>query len=293
MSKQPWTPADTRTLRRLAGRGLSLREIAESMGRARGHIAQRAARHDIEVRRAIAQRFRWTPKAEAQLRKLFASLSAEDIAERMGCKLSSIYNHAQILGLRKSKDWISKRTAQRWKEGRHEGSRQHCFRKGEVPHNKGLRRPGYSPGNMARTQFKKGRPAAQSHNYVPIGTEKYDTKRKVLVRKITDDPSIYPAARWRPVHVMVWEAVHGPVPAGHIVIFRPGMKSLVASEITIDRIELVSLRENMRRNSIHNLPPALVEVVQLKGALQRQINRKESQREKQDRGSPEPSVRNA
>lgn len=293
MSRRTWANADTRTLRRLAASGLSLREIAERMGRDRRHIRERAARHDIEVHRVIAPRFRWTPKAEAKLRKLFPVLSAEEIAARLGCKLSSIHNRAHKLGLRKSKDWVSQRTAKRWQEGRHEGSRAHCFQKGTVPHNKGLRRPGYAPGNMAKTQFKKGRPASQAHNYVPIGTEKYDPKRKVLVRKITDDPSIYPAARWRPVHVMVWEAVHGKVPTGHIVIFRPGMKSLVAREITIDRIELVTLRENMRRNTIHNLPKDLAQVVQLRGVLIRKINRKEKQNEKQDRGSQEPSVRNA
>ena len=65
---------------------------------------------------------------------------------------------------------------------------------------------------MRETQFKKGRPASEARNYVPIGTEKVDPKRKVLMRKVTDDPALFPVNRWRPVHVMVWEAENGPVP---------------------------------------------------------------------------------
>jgi hypothetical protein len=148
------------------------------------------------------------------------------------------------------------------------------YPKGNVPANKGLRRPGYAPGRMAETQFKKGRPAHEARNYVPIGTEKYDRKRKTIVRKITDDPSLFPVARWRPVHVIVWEAANGPVPDGHIVIFRPGMKTLVSADITLDRLELVTLAENMRRNTIHNLPAPLRKAIHARAGLVRSINRR-------------------
>jgi hypothetical protein len=130
---------------------------------------------------------------------------------------------------------------------------------------------------MAETQFKKGEMCgAARHNYVPIGTEKVDPKRRVLMRKVTDDPAIVPVMRWRPVHVLVWEAAHGSVPAGHIVIFKTGRKTFVASEITVDRLELVTLAENMRRNTIHNrYPRDVVQVIQLGGALKRKIRNRE------------------
>jgi hypothetical protein len=127
---------------------------------------------------------------------------------------------------------------------------------------------------MAETQFKKGRPACEARNYVPIGTEKYDAKRKVTVRKITDDPALFPANRWRPVHVLVWEAAHGPVPKGHIVIFKKGLKTLVSAEITADRLDLVTLAENMRRNTYHNNYPKEVGLaIQAKAVLTRAINK--------------------
>lgn len=116
---------------------------------------------------------------------------------------------------------------------------------------------------------------AAQHNYVPIGTERI--KDGVLARKVTDDPSMYPARRWVPVHRMVWEAKHGPVPAGHVVRFLPGMKTLVASEITENKLELVTLAENMRRNTLHRYPKDVVQLIQLRGALNRKINRRSKQ----------------
>src|SRR5574337_2009025 len=136
-------------------------------------------------------------------------------------------------------------------------------------------RPGWAPGRMATTQFKKGRPAQEARNYVPIGTEKYDSKRKVTVRKITDDPAIFPAMRWRPVHVLVWETANGPIPKGHIVVFKKGLKTLVSADITVDRLDLVTLAENMRRNSYRNYPQPIPQLIQLRGALNRKINKRE------------------
>ena len=135
---------------------------------------------------------------------------------------------------------------------------------------------------MAETQFKKGRPAHEARNYVPVGTEKIDQKRGVVVRKITDDPAVFPVQRWRPVHVLVWTAANGPIPPGHICIFKPGKKTFVTAEITLDRLELVTHQENMRRNTVHNLPKPLAKLVQLRGALNRKINKRLRQHEEQD-----------
>lgn len=218
------------------------------------------------------RRSRWTMAEDAVLHGAWAQTSATVLARQLGRSLSSVYQRVRKLGLEKPADWNARCARQRWAEGRHENSRSRHFPKGHVPANKGLRRPGYAPGRMGETQFKKGAMSgAAQHNYVPIGTEKIDPKRNVLMRKVTDDPSIFPVKRWRPVHVLVWEAVHGPVPAGHIVIFRRGLKSYVAREITVEKLELVTLAENMRRNTIHNrYPPEVADVMRLVGRLKRE-----------------------
>ena len=227
-------------------------------------------------------RHRWDAVEIAALREFFPHVPTRIIAAALGTTETAACRQARKLGLRKTARYLASPLACRLRRGGNIGA-EYRFKKGQVPANKGLRRPGWAPGRMAETQFKKGRPASSARNYVPIGTEKVDTKRGVLVRKLTDDPSVVPVMRWKPVHVLVWEAARGRVPQGHIVIFRRGMKTFVADEITLDRLELVSLAENMRRNTVHNLPAPLPQLVQLRGVLNRKINRLEKERhEKQD-----------
>lgn len=267
-----WTSTDTARLRLLAARGLTLRQIADCMTRDSRHVNERATRHGIEVRRVL-RRHHWTSTEETELRELFPRHSAQEIADRLHVGVPAIHNHAHKLGLRKSRGWKSERTAQRWLEGRHEASRAHCFSPGHVPANKGARHPGWAPGRMARTQFKKGRPAHEARNYVPIGSLRI-SKDGYLERKVTDDPRLVPARRWVGVHRLVWQVAHGPIPRGHIVVFRPGAHSQDVAEITTDKLELITRQENMRRNSYHNYPQPIPQLIQLRGALTRKINKR-------------------
>ncbi len=75
---------------------------------------------------------------------------------------------------------------------------------------------------------------------------------------------------WIQVHVIVWEKENGPVPDGHIVIFKDGNRS----NFDISNLECISKRENLNRNSVHRLPKELAELCQLRGALNRQINKR-------------------
>lgn len=61
------------------------------------------------------------------------------------------------------------------------------------------------------------------------------------------------------------------MPAGHIAVFKPGMRITDAGLITIDRVECITLAENMRRNMLHRYPKEIVRVIQLRGALNRRI----------------------
>lgn len=113
---------------------------------------------------------------------------------------------------------------------------------------------------------------AAQHNYVPIGTLRV-SKDGYLERKMNDDPNIYPARRWVAVHRLVWEASHGPIPDGHIVVFKPGMKTSVLEDVTHDRLECITRAEHARRNHPRSKSPELAKLVQLKGAITRQVNR--------------------
>lgn len=207
---------------------------------------------------------------EAELARLYPDYPASALAVTFGCSEEQIYRKAAHMGLEKSEAFKAGPMAGRWTGN--EGI-AYRFQKGQEPPNKGLRRPGWSPGRMGETQFKKGEMSgAAQHNYVPIGTERL-SKDGYLERKVTDDHPV-PARRWVGVHRIVWEAANGPIPAGFAVAFLQGKRTAVAAEITLDRLELVSRAELMRRNSYHtNFPKEVAQLIQLKGAINRKINR--------------------
>lgn len=65
------------------------------------------------------------------------------------------------------------------------------------------------------------------------------------------------------------------MPKGHLVVFRPGRKTLDAELITLDAVELITRAENMARNTMHRLPKELAQVHQLRGVLTRTINQRQ------------------
>ncbi len=231
-------------------------------------------RKSTRFRRLPGDRFRagkriWSRAEDALLRREYSHTGTAALARRLRRTASAVYARADKLGLYKSPDF-KRRVLRRLGKGLQELGASHRYEKGHVPANKGLRRPGWAPGRMSETQFKKGELAgAAQRKWRPVGTETVDADgyRK---RKVSDDRTIPSRFNWRFVHVLVWEQHHGPVPPGHAVIFRNGNKA----DIRIENLELVTRQGLMARNTVHNLPKPLAELVQLKGALQRQINKR-------------------
>lgn len=218
-------------------------------------------------------RFCWTPERERLLRGLYADTPAQAVAKVLGCTQQTVYSKAQQLGLRKSDAFLASQISGRIQRGRSDPRMTATqFKPGLVPHNKGV--PG-STGlhpNCRATQFKPGRKPEEARNYVPIGSHRL-SKDGYLERKMTDDPALVPARRWKPVARIVWEAAHGSIPPGHLVVFRPGMFSNVLENITVDRLECISQAENGRRNAPTVKHPEVARLIQLKGAITRQVNR--------------------
>ena len=113
--------------------------------------------------------------------------------------------------LRKRKGWRTGRTGH--------------FTKGQEAHNKG-RKCGAGKGgrhpNAIATQFKPGvRQGIAVALYKPVGTERV-TDDGYIERKVNDGLPLN--TRWRAVHLINWEAVNGPLPAGHCLKCLDGNK---------------------------------------------------------------------
>ena len=205
------------------------------------------------------------------MRKLFPAISSDMMARVLRRSRKAISARAHAMGLSKSLEHMQREYALRVERSK---AHPNTIKPGARPWNLGLRGvTGVHPNNRAN-QFRPGQLSGQAaQNYVPVGTTAINSDG-LLKKKWTDDPHLTPHQRWRPVHVMVWEAAHGPVPPGHIVVFKqPSLHTTVEHEITLDKIECISRAENMRRNSYWtNLPREVAQLYRIKGQLHRRLN---------------------
>lgn len=211
----------------------------------------------------------WSAEDDDRMRREYPDTPTAQLARSLGRSTSAVYARADLLGCVKSEAYLASPAACRLRRDASPASIACRFRKGQPPANKGLRRPGWHRGRMRETQFRKGeRRGVAVTLWKPIGTERV-SKDGYLERKINNDLPLQ--ARWRAVHLIVWEAAHGRLPKGYAVTFINSDKR----DVRLDNLALVSRRDLMRRNSIHNLPASLKHTVQLLGALTRQIRRRD------------------
>ena len=179
------------------------RAFCEAFGR-----ADVLAAHLHALRKRLGWKVGRAPGRFAGRRRLFSKAEIEWL--RDNCTLPTSNYHAAFCAKFSRADiTVSQlktlRKAQGWKTGR-----TGRFEKGAAPANKGKKMP--FNANSARTQFKKGsRTGIAVEKYRPIGSEHVD-ENGYRVRKIHDGLPMQ--SRWKFVHRIEWEKMHGPVPAG-------------------------------------------------------------------------------
>ncbi len=189
----------------------------------------------------------WSPEDDADMRRLYPVNEIRVLEKLFGRAEKAITARAHKLGLTKADGYTPPRRG--------------CFEKGQQPWNKGIP---FSPPGSEKGRFKPGQ---KPHTWQPIGSER-ETKEGYLQRKMTDTGC--PPHDWVEVQRIVWEEHFGPIPDGHVVLFKDGDKR----NFDHQNLELISRAENMSRNSYHRYGPEIAQLYQLKGALSRKINRR-------------------
>jgi hypothetical protein len=208
----------------------------------------------------------WNADELAVLRELYATTPTKELATRLGRSYSTLCQKAYKLGLKKDPAYLSSPAACRTNGHKGMGTR---FAPGQVPWNKGVSGSTGTHPNTARHHFKPGQ---RPPKWAPLGSLRV-VKGPYLQIKVRDTG--YTPHDWISYHRHVWEQAHGPLPAGHVVVFRDGSRPTDPKQVTLDRLEMVGRKELLERNSLHTrYPDDLRRIVQLRGVLQRQINRK-------------------
>lgn len=202
----------------------------------------------------------WSADELATLRTLYPDRSSGAIALLLGRAPGSVYQKAASLGIKKSAAFFASDEAGRIQRGhQHPNIVANRFQPGIVPWNTG--RIGWSAPNSEATRFK---PGSAPPNRQDVGALRINSDGQL-------DIKLFDGLRgWVQLSHYNWFLAHGEWPArGMCLRFRDGDVHNPA----IGNLELLTRRENMRRNSVHTLyPPEVAQLVQLRGALHRQIN---------------------
>lgn len=208
----------------------------------------------------------WTDAEREVIRQRFVDEPTKAIAADLGRSYQAVACQAALMGLKKSPEYLRKVGEESSKVAIAAGAKTQ-FKPGHRTWNTGKK--GWTAGGRSgETRFK---PGSKPQTWVPIGTEVTD-RDGYTKRKVADDAAPgMSRLNWKFVHVLVWEEANGPVPPGHIVVFKDRNKSNLA----LDNLECISRAENARRNTIHRYGPEVVSTIRLVASVRRRIAKRE------------------
>jgi hypothetical protein len=108
----PWTSADDELLRKVYGSRtlpaveLCLQRPRELIEAAAARLRLGKSRRFLAAQRVVARMPRWNAAAVAELRRLYPDHDNLELARRLDRSVASIANKANLLGLRKRRQWL-------------------------------------------------------------------------------------------------------------------------------------------------------------------------------------------
>lgn len=186
-------------------------------------------------------------KNDARLIALYQTHTSDEIADIIGKSVSSVKNRVFKLGLSKPNN-------------------RGMFRNGHTPFNKGKKMSAKTYQKCKKTMFSTG---SLPHNTKYFGAPYLYTRVR---RGITTKLWFIQVDKKRRAYLGYLCEQNNIDLTGKKPRLKPDYD--YSKPPTINDILIVTNEENLRLNSIHNYPDELVRLIQVKGALTRQINKR-------------------
>ena len=255
MKSKRWTPDEDAVIRQLYGK-VPVKQIAEQLGRSYGSLVVRANRIGYRTRSY------YTMDEIRLIVAEYPNTPTKILAAKLGKPWRRVEQWAKNNGICKSDEYRAALWSKQVERLMATGGATR-FEKGLTPWNKG--KPFTVPEACKATQFKPGQKPWKTK---PVGAERVNFAGHVEI-KVQEDGTR--AEMWRKKTVVLWEAAHGPIPDGYIVVCRNGDQR----DVRLDNLELITLHElRVRTHYTTKYPVSLVEVIQARGVLTRTINNK-------------------
>jgi hypothetical protein len=197
----------------------------------------------------------FTKQQEQKIKDEFLLKPVKRLADEVGCTYGRIMRFLKKNSLEIPKALIEQRKLDSRKK------------KGDVPFNKGKKQTDYMTTDAIKrtkkTRFKKGN---EPHNTNPKGNG------AIVTRQDTSGRS-YKYIRiktgvWDLYHRIVWEKANGKIPDNHLVVFKDDN----TENTTIENLELITMTENMYRNSKLNYPKEIIPSLLLNKKIENKLN---------------------
>jgi len=202
-----------------------------------------------------------TPEQQkAYITQHYATMSTKDIAQNIGLTISQVYNRAHYQNLKKSPEYMEAILKIEADKLRIYGAKSR-FLNGHTPANKGQKMPAGLYEKVKATMFKKG---SSPHNDMYDGHEVVTKDGYIKVR--------ISKGNYQLKHRVVWEKHNGKIPDGYIIVFKDKNKL----NFDIQNLEMITVHENMIRNTIQRYPEEIKSTIKLISKLKKQINEKQN-----------------
>lgn len=203
---------------------------------------------------------RFTAEEDAVIIAMADDYSFREIGETIGRGLGSVSGRLKRLEVVPDPIKVAERIK---RNGTNllEIGKQYRFTRGHKPFNTGVK--GYKNPGCEKGWFPKGNKPV---NWRPIGSIRTTREGRVQV-KIQDG---HGNRNWKFEHYIVWEAANGLVPAKHVIRHIDGNPA----NNDINNLEMISMKENYKKNSPHQFPVEIKELIYTRISLVRQINRR-------------------